>query len=209
MLDVNRYYVFTSSNGATVQVFRGPEPPTLVSGGARYSIVERPRRKSVTTWDGLDPYRMSVPIMFDGWRDGISVENDISILNQMMQSPAEFQVPPTVKIQGSVPVKNAQWVIETIEWGTQYVIWGDTHRLRQDAVVNLLQYVSDTVISVVTVPSANAPYRLRVGDTLAGLAKKQGIKLSDIKRVNNIRDTKAVKAGDVILMPPSQSPFQS
>lgn len=204
--DSSRYYIFTSSAGATVQVLRGVDAPTLLSGGGRYSLIERPRRKSVVQWDGLDPYRMSVPVMFDGWKSSTSVESDIAKLNQMMQGPAEFQAPPIVKIQGSVPVKNAQWVIETIDWGQSYVIWKGTNRIRQDAVVNLLQYVPDTVVSTTRQPSANEPYRIKAGDTLRGLATKRGLKLSDIKRVNNIRDPKAIKVGQVILIPPAVFP---
>jgi LysM repeat protein len=124
----------------------------------------------------------------------------------MMQSPADFTAPPTVRIAGSVPVKNAKWVIESIDWGTAYVIWRGGVRLRQDAVVHLLQFVDDTVVTVKRQPTANQPYVLKAGDTLRGLAAQRGVDLQKVLKLNGLRDPKNVRPGLTILFPPSIFP---
>lgn len=207
-LDANRYYLIRSTNGASVLCRRGQEPPKLISGGARYSVVDRARRKSTVQWEGDDPYRMDLPILLDGWMSGASVEMDVSRLNSMMRSPGDLIPPAKVYIDGAVPVKGAKWAIETIDWGDM-VLWtadatSQGYRLRQDATIHLLQFLEPKVLQVAT-PNMSIPITVKAGETAASIAKDNNIPVADLLRANNIRDGKTIKTGVQLVIPPSYS----
>jgi hypothetical protein len=215
-LDDSRYYLIRGTNGMSVMCYRGQEAPKLMSGGARYSVVDRARRKSTIQWDGDDPYRMDLPILLDGWMGHTSVEHDVALLNNMVRSPGDLIPPPQVYIDGAVPVKGAKWVIETIDWGDM-VIWsndnpranqGDFHghgyRVRQDAVLHLLQFLEPKVLQVST-PNMSIPITVKAGETAASIAKDNNIPVADLLRANNIRDGKTIKTGIQLVIPPSYS----
>jgi FOG: LysM repeat len=207
-LDARNYYLIRSTNGASVLCRRGQEPPKLISGGARYSVVDRARRKSTVQWEGDDPYRMDLPILLDGWMSGASVEMDVSRLNSMMRSPGDLIPPAKVYIDGAVPVKGAKWAIETIDWGDM-VLWtadatSQGYRLRQDATIHLLQFLEPKVLQVAT-PNMSIPITVKAGETAASIAKDNNIPVADLLRANNIRDGKTIKTGVQLVIPPSYS----
>lgn len=209
-LDSKNFYIIRTARGtASIMVRRGDGAPTIRGGGARYDIIERPRRKSLVQWAGDDVYRMDLPIMFDGWADNNSVETDIAKLNQLMHSQAELTAPSMVLIEGAVPVKGARWVIEGIDWGDR-VIWmsdkrGKGYRLRQDAVVHLLQYNTGSTLAVQNPTTAVKLHTVKTGETVRKIAAKHGVSSDDVKKANNIRDPKSVKTGDTLKIPPSSS----
>lgn len=207
-LDARASYLIRTSSGASVLCRRGTEAPKITAGGARYTTIERPRRRSTIQWAGDDPYRMDVPVLLDGWADGLSVEPQCAQINQMKQSKGDLVPPVEVYVDGALPVKGARWVVEDITWGDM-VIWsarsGAGFRLRQDAVLHLLQSVALSVLQLDRPPSATTPYIIKSGDTLASIASKHGITVAAIKKANNIRDPKQItrKVGATILLPPS------
>lgn len=207
-LDANRFYLIRATNGASLMVRRGNDPPKITGGGARYNVIERPRRRSTVQWMGDDPYRMDVPILIEGWPDR-DIEVDVSKINKLVHSPGNLVPPTQIYIDGGLPVKGAKWVVEGIEWGSM-VIWsskgGKGHRLRQDCTLRLLQTVSPSVLRMNQAPTANLPYIVKTGDTAASIAKDHGVSTNDIKKANQpMRDVKVVanKVGSTILVPPS------
>jgi hypothetical protein len=145
------FYTFRSSAGAVVKVLRGEESPTIVGGEGGWNLISRPRRTSLTQWGGREPYQMDVSVLFDGWKTGTSVETDIRRL-QAMAIGSDFSPPPTIKIDGALPVGGATWVITNIDWGAN-VYWSQTargqyNRLRQDAVVHLTQYFAEQRLKI-------------------------------------------------------------
>lgn len=195
-LNIELFYRFTRlDTGVDVIVKRAPNAgPVITAGGGRWNIVNRPRRGGFTTYDGDDPYRMDVPIFFDGFDTGRSMEDAISILNQMNFAPADYATPPQVRIEGAVPVKNATWVLDPqITWGDQLTIWNkNNYRLRQDCVVHLLQYVVADQLQIKP-PATSRIYNVKDGDTLKSISKDQyGTPnyWSTIKNANSIRDPK-------------------
>jgi hypothetical protein len=134
------YYTFRSSDGKTVKVLRGDGAPKATDGFGGWEVVNRPRRIGLTQWNGRSPYGMDVPILFD---DIDGCETEISKLFQMAVG-YDYLPPPTVQIDGAVPIKGAKWVINGIDWGDD-VHWNQTgnqkpFRTRQDATVHLLEY---------------------------------------------------------------------
>ena len=209
-LDARNYYIIRSiPDGPSVMVRRGEGAPRVVSGGARYNVVERPRRTSMVQWVGNDPYRMDVPIMIDGWADERSVERDVASINQMFQSPADLAPPRTVLIDGAVPVKGAKWIIESIDWGDR-TIWvadsrGGGYRQRQDATLHLLQLVPETVLQKLSPTTGLRIHKVKSGETGRSIAAKNGVTTAALKKANNKRDLKTIQVGDEVKIPPSVS----
>lgn len=204
--DHGLYYKITRlDNNNSILVLRDAAPPTMVSVGARWTTVNRPRRKSFITWDGNDPYRMDLPILFDGWDDLDSVESDVAILNNMRLSD-DYVQPPRIIIEGAVPVKRDKWVIESIDWG-DHVIWHEAgYRVRQDAVVHLLEYVEPQQLAIKPVTTSQIIH-VKAGDTLKSLSREYyGTPKywSAIKKANNLRDGK--KLPGTLRIPPIVNP---
>lgn len=190
--NIELFYRFTRLDKKnSILVKRDAAEATLVSVGARWTVVSRPRRVGFTTYDGSDPYRMDVPILFDGWDDGRGQEDAISILNQMRIS-ADYVQPTTVSVDGALPVKGATWVIENIDFGNNVIWHPNNYRLRQDAVVHLLQFIEADELAIKPASTAHI-YTVKTGDTLKSISKSQygTTKFwSSIKKANNIRDVK-------------------
>lgn len=210
-MDISQFYQFRSSLGTSVIVRRGDGAPTQTGGGARWKTVTRPRRVSLVQWDGLDPYTMDVPVLFDGWSDENDVEADIAILNQMhsANNVADLTPPPTVYIEGAVPIKGAKWIVSDISWG-QVVIYhaiGDKgFRYRQDAIVHLMQFIASDPLIFRKPSSSSILHIVKKGETLKTIAKDHtgdANNAKDIQKANGIRDPKSVKPGDTVKVPKS------
>lgn len=203
-------YIFRSSKGAQVTVVRGEGPPKITGGSGGWNVVNRPRRTSLTQWGGREPYRMDVPILFDGWRARVSVEEDIRRLQQMSMGH-DYDPPPTITLQGALPVNGATWVIEDIDWGDE-VYWsqqssqGRFFRMRQDAVVHLLQYQAEERLKIVMPRQLPNQYTVfKEGETLRSIAKVMygdGDKWKVIKKANpSVRDPNKLKVKTVLRIP--------
>jgi len=202
-------YTFRSSAGSVVKVLRGDNAATIVGGEGGWTIVDRPRRTGLTQWTGRQPYQMDVPVLFDGWRASESVEQDIRRL-QVMSVGSDFNPPPTVKIDGALPIGGATWVITSIDWGTE-VFWSQTprgqfFRLRQDAIVHLTEFVSEQRLKIVLTNSLPNTYvTQKKGETLQDIAKAMygnGSRWKEIKAANpKIRDPNNIPAKTTIRIP--------
>jgi len=152
---------------------------------------------------------MDVPIIFDGWRYQQSVEQDIRHL-QKMAIGADFTPPPTVKIDGALPVGGATWVISSIDWGTE-VFWAQTpqgqyFRLRQDAVVHLIEFQDEQRLNITITNSLPNHYTTQAkNETLKDIAKAMygnGSKWKDIQQANpKIRDPNHIPKGTQLRIP--------
>lgn len=173
----SRYYItFRASNGTNVTALRGNTVPKLTGGWGGWEIRERRRRRAATSWTGREPLQMDLPILFDGW--GIfpeSVDADVQTL-RLMATGDNFQEPPTVFIDGFTPAAGVKWVINNFEWGDD-VKWtrdpqtGIDIRVRQDVIVQLVQFVEEDTVKVV--PTAGVPgiWITQDGDTLRKISK--------------------------------------
>lgn len=125
----------------------GDARPDVTDGYGGWEEVQRPRRTTVTTWRGVPARRMALPILIDNWQAGLSVEYLIRRLERMALPRAGGQ-PPTVSVDaagGHLPYQGLTWVIDAIEWGDA-LMNANGNRVRQAAVVTLLEYVSDDLI---------------------------------------------------------------
>lgn len=195
-------------------------PPQVVSGYGGWAVVGRDRRIGLTQWNGKDPLRWAIPILFDGLTTRTSQELQISRLSRMALPPLQGGEPPVVSVSGSglSSPGPSEWVIENLQWGTSKVIReftdnGVMARMRQDCVVNLLQYVApDRAQFKAIQPGTNngkkvgwpKSYRTVKGDTLNTIAVKfygDSTKWKLIGSANNIRDPQAVRPSTLLTIP--------
>jgi nucleoid-associated protein YgaU len=151
---------------------------------------------------------MDVPVMFDNL-DGSSVENDVALLFQMAIG-ADFDPPPTVRIDAGVPIKGATWIINGFDWGDDVIYdvnaKGKPFRSRQDAVVHLIQYVPQDVVRILTVKALPNIYTVHnKGETMRTIAKAMygdARRWTDIKKANpKQRDPNHLKVGTKLRIP--------
>lgn len=195
MADINigtEYRFQRVDTGKSVIVLRGLTAPTLTQAGGRWNVIARPRRTDFITYEGSNLRVMDVPIMFDGWAQLDSIEEDIDILNAMRLPPGDLSPPPQVRCYGALPVTGIKWVITNIEFG-DIVIWHEGgYRLRQDATVTLTQY-EETESLEIKPPATSRMYNVAKGDTLKSISKDQygtSKYWRLIQKANNIRDPK-------------------
>lgn len=195
--NIYEYYKFHPMDGSgDIIVRRGEGAPKMVSGGARWKTVNRPKRQSIVLYDGSDPYRMEVPIIIDGWKDELGIEYLIARINQL-RMPAGDRSPSTkLRITGAVPVKGATWVVENLDWGDN-VIWhaqGEkSWRYRQDGVLHLLQFVPEQALTGLKRPGPPAKIVItKAGQGIHDLALGNTKNKKAIQKANGIRDPKTV-----------------
>lgn len=221
-------YTFSApgTNIPTVRVLRGDGGPKISGGLAKWEVVDRPKRKGVTQYVGLDPLRLDVPILFDGWKIGLPIRGDMNSL-MLMQREVQGE-PPKVKINlgvaGGLPiwVQSTSFVIEGVDWGDDQ-IWekfsGQLVLFRQDAVVHLLEHIATTELSVGASGSGIGPargiggtpqgakhrrHRVKTGEDLPIIAVKEygnRAKWKIIAQANNIKDPRHVTVGQVLRLP--------
>ena len=121
--------------------------PAITQGYGGWTEQDRARRRTLTYYSGPKPFKMDLPIVFDGYSTDTSVEASVKTLEQMA-TPAKYGAPPpTVKIIGHLPHTDITWVIDDITWGdTMRKIGGI--RVRQNMVVHLLEYVTTDIAKV-------------------------------------------------------------
>jgi nucleoid-associated protein YgaU len=220
---------FTAPGFTAVTCFMDETPINVSGGYGGWTVTSRLRRTGLTMWTGKDPIRLAVPILFDGYIDGQTQEYQISRLSRMALPPEKGLTggePTIVHISGNaIPNPGpANWVIENIQWGTNVVYDFDNNgnlvRMRQDAVVNLIQYVADDRLAFSKLPQGKrhlSPatagskgyqkhYTVQRGDTLAKIANKvyKQPKPNDwklIAKANKIRDPRSIKVGQVLKIP--------
>lgn len=197
-------------------------PVSIPSGYGGWTVINRERRVGLTQWQGKDPLRMAIPILLDGVSDQTSQEFMISHLSRMALPPKGGGEPPVVNVEGrGVPKPGpVDWVIENLQWGSN-VVWdfasnGVMARLRQDVVVNLLEYRGDERATFGKLAPGNVTgksttgwpktYIVKKGDTLQKIAAMKKFygdasKWKKIADANGIRDPRNLKVGRPLRIP--------
>lgn len=211
-----RYYTFKAESGLQVTCLRGEEPPTITDGYGGWTVNDRPRRIGYPFWPGVNPLKMKVPCLFDGWAKGVNVEDGIGTLARMGQPVGGTgSQPPILNVIGAVPRPDIdRWVVESMEWGSN-VIWGfgpsgATKRFRQDVIVNLIQYIAATPLRHRSKLPSGRPHpkhkfhRVKRGETLSKISSIEYGAAKwwrDIAKANKIRDPHKLKIGRNLRMP--------
>lgn len=216
----SRYVTFqTTAPPLTVTVLRGDPGPSITAGFGGWEIMPRPRREGLTVWKGREPFQEDVPVLFDDYIHGGSVETAISALERMALPPAAGKEPPTVTVTGaaarrSVPHSDLRWVIQELVMGA--AIWAPAgYRTRQAVTVKLLRYVAPDRVQGGTAASrarknagAGGPgpkaFVVSTGDTLTGVAARElgdYTRWAEIADLNGLRDPDRLVVGQTLRLP--------
>lgn len=152
----SRYFVsLQADDGTVISVLLDAASPKLTDGFGGWETVDRPRRVALTRFKGINPVRQDLAILFEGVNEGKSQEVAITNLERMAQQTGDLSEPAKITLGGTALRKDLTWVIESIDMDDQRTMWtkqgGFPVRIRQAAVVHLLEFVDDSVI--VTAPS--------------------------------------------------------
>jgi LysM repeat protein len=203
MADVGSQYevlIKATSGNFQVTAILGQTPAQVTDGFGGWDVVDRPRRVSMTQWNGRKPFQITLPLIFDGWiNDAGGYESQESSIQQLIwmslprqkkttkgRTQTSYDDPTTVNIYGAIPfsgITNNNWVISNLDFGDN-AIWmmlateGASVRpvrVRQDVTVTLLQYVDPDRVVVQGAnqglsPRPIGPYIVKSGDTLRKLA---------------------------------------
>lgn len=138
------------------------ETPAQITGGhGGWQITQRERRLGVTQWRGNDPIRMAVPIIFDKSIHHIQDQGTAMHHLRLMGRPPAVNhgEPPEIFCKGpGVPTATGKgskqpWVIENIAWGTNRILDINDQWFRQDAVVNLIEYIDEDRVDFPNAPT--------------------------------------------------------
>lgn len=125
------------------------ERPNVESGYGGWEEVERPRRKPLTTWKSQPALRLTLPLLLDRFRSGLSVEREISQLELMAQPSASDGEPPQVRIAttgAALPYQGRTWVVADLAMGDA-LMNASGNRVRQQVTLTLLEYVEDVYLA--------------------------------------------------------------
>ena len=203
-------------SGPRVEALLG-DGPAIASANGGWTTTARPKRKSMTTWAGYDPYTMSILIVLDGWVKNSHVEDGIEQLRRMMRVPTRATgAPPVIRVIGPVPMSSLRWVIQGITPAEEIRRETDGARLRAFMTVELLEYVPAEVLTVDTPSPAKAAqernpekgstrtYVVKKGDTLWEIAQEflgAGTRWPEIATMNDIRDPRRLSVGARLRIP--------
>lgn len=207
--------------GASIRCEIGDGIPVL-SGDGGWTTVKRPRRKSLTEWDGYDPIVLTLPVLFDRFREGGSVEYEVERLRRMMRVPQGPRREPAVVqvVSPAVPLPDLRYVIQSMV-PTVELRRRDGARTRAAFDMTLIEYVAADVLVAVkkptpaaTVaakpPAPGAPpkaartYTVKRGDTLGSIAARllgKSSRYKEIAALNGIRDPNRISVGQVLKLP--------
>jgi hypothetical protein len=116
-----------------------------------WTIVPRPGRDAITEWQGRQPVRETIPIIFDKFDEDDSIEDRVRTMEKWAgptkdKSGKVISFPMPIQIFGTVPHavghpdEITQWVIESVDYGP--ALWHPGgYRTRQYAAVNLMEYL--------------------------------------------------------------------
>lgn len=224
------FVVFESLDGKyKSECLMGDGPATPTGGYGGWELKPRPRRQSLTQWNGIDPLQIDIAILFDDLVNNRSVEGPIQKLEQMGGVGIGGGEPPLITVDsgGLIPYdfhanKNRVWVISNIQWGdVERNVFGN--RIRQAAVVTITQYIEDDELrnesSAQKRKGKKKPkskrgrelrgskkkiYVVKPGDTLSSIAaRKLGShkRWREIARLNGIRDGARLRPGESLRLP--------
>jgi len=197
--------------GRSVDVILDEDAPVLSGGGGGWVATDRWGRKSITSWQGVQPYQLAFSALFDAKFAGKEdIESDCDELEAMYAPRGDFNAPRHVIVTGASPGSDKTWVINDLSWKPSVRTADGKRRIAPFDIV-LMEFVDPDSVIRATKRAADASnrkrlYTVRAGDTLASIAKNQlgDARLADdVRRANlpALRDARNLTAKMVIMLP--------
>lgn len=188
----------------------GPTNPVLSDGYGGWQEIARPKRPARITWQGRSVFKLKLEIVFTAFKANGNVEPQVDKLHRWARSPSPNTPPRAIRLSGSgIPNEHiVSWAIASLEWGRTERDPREHHRTMQFVTLNLIEITPDEVLNENSQIQPGAPkfrtYTARRGDTLSKVAARllgSWKRWKEIAKLNNMRDNKALKAGQKIRVP--------
>lgn len=148
--------------------------PNVDAGYGGWAEVARPRRRPLSVWIGSPALRMTLPILFDRFVDGISIERQIASLERLATPTAGDGSPPRVRFVArgaAVPHQEKTWVIDSLAWGDA-LMNANGNRTRQQVTLALLEWIADIRVRENS-PAKRQRAKQKAAKTKGGAASKR------------------------------------
>jgi hypothetical protein len=190
-----------------IVVLLGPEPVRVTAGVGGWEVTPRPRQVGMTTWTGVEPLQVELPLMFDGWTSHASQERRLAALLRVARGDDQAE-PGVISVDG-VLMPADEWVIEDVSYGDVIVNPTTRERLRQAVTLTLREHVEPTYLQQRKRALQGSKGKTRVitvktGDTPASIARRQHCKWTALRELNPTLVTKAnlkLKRGTQLRVP--------
>lgn len=171
----------------------GAEPSHPTDGLGGWDTEERPSNVSITEWNGADPIRMDLPLLFDGYSTDSPVDQDYSRILRLGRKRDGTERPPIFRVSGPIPFSGERFVVENTPDFADTIKNDAGQLLRFSVVLPLLEYVSAERVKFTKKARYRQFYTVKKGENLRKIAVKlykDASKAQKIGKLNGIRDTR-------------------
>jgi LysM domain len=187
------------------------DPPIMSQPSGGWVTTDRFGRKAITSWQGVQPYTLTMSGMFVARYQGVDdVEAFVRELESWFAPRGDFNAPRHVHVVGASPGTDREWVINDVTWKPS-LRTADGARRIAPFDLTLMEFVDPDSVIRPTKRAADASNRKRIytvkaGDTLTSIAKNR---LGDARLADDIRranlpvlaDARNLKPNMQILLP--------
>lgn len=193
-VSVPRGYLFLScaSPSMGIVVLLGPDPFVPTAGWGGYEVVDRALQVGMTIRKGVEPWQYTGSIMFDGYKNKMSQEDDLNSLLTCAHGDDKHG-PGIISISGLPELNDWDWVIESLDFDADTQIRrNDMSKIRQQVGMTIRQYVHPDYLDSVDDAFKRPKGRTTVvvvkkGDTPHKLAVRHHCRWQDIRDANPTR----------------------
>jgi len=148
------------ASGAPVVGFEFADTaPRITAGGASWANVDRPKRKSITNFTGIDPYEQTIKVILDRWAQQGDCEPEIRLVEDRQQLTGNPH-PDVLKLTGDgVKRQELNWVLTDVTEEDGTLHRQDGRRCRWIATLVFREHVQPDLVIQNTSPAAAAKAR--------------------------------------------------
>lgn len=224
--------IIPANVGGPLDDIHGPYPLgdgqiEVTGGGTRYRQAQRDRRKDLNDVEGIDLWRLSVPVFLDN-ATGVpnptvrarSLMPQIKDLYELWRPPEQSAEPPRLQVDlgGSVVcdmhnMPGLLWRIDSIEQGERWAN-RDMRPIQQALTIKLVEDPGAGVLASDRlgrrqgasdarggIQGARGTHAVAEGETLAQIARQHGVSVKRLAALNKIRDPARIRVGQRLRLP--------
>jgi len=140
MSDRPQLHLISLDKRLDLHVNMGDGPATPTAGFAGHEVVDRVRRKSMTSFVGVEPFAQDVPVMLDGFRENRTIQRQLDKLLEFGGS-TRFRAYGPIHGEGLVYIFGDEPEFDTTP-SSGVIRAEDGALLRQRLVLKLQEYVA-------------------------------------------------------------------
>lgn len=205
--------ILNTNTSVTVLADLNTGRPAVVGGGAKWNTVDRPLKTGLSVFAGYDPLQLSIPLLFDNFRQGDTIEDDVDLLwfmfgrgvgaantqTKSKQAPIltvdGTLLPPNVRYSASDNPSPPNWVITDISEDSGSAVFNSAnHLVRLPVVVTLSEYVTSSALASLTdTPTTTTRMKTSTypaGSMIRKIATAQRTTVAALRTLNNYGSNK-------------------